>query len=57
MNCKLIRNGNAFYETDDECMEKKNKYYNGNKTQAPHYNTTNMNPDNSYIFPNNSFRK
>lgn len=23
MNCKLIRNGNAFYETDDECMEKK----------------------------------
>jgi len=50
MNFKIIREGNAFYETDDECMQKKEQkstnLYNSNSLK----NTTSRKQNSSSYY-------
>ncbi len=50
MNSKIIRNGNAFYETDDECMEKKEKTSSEIISQTYRKNNVNINKNNLFSY-------
>lgn len=53
MNSKIIREGNAFYETDDLCMQKKEKKNSNYSSSNSFNNTTARKQSNifSYKFP------
>jgi len=50
MNSKIIRIGNAFYETDDECMEKKARASSESVPPAPGKKNNNINKNGLFSY-------
>lgn len=50
MNYKIIREGNAFYETDDQCMKKKERKSASQNNLNPPKNTDSSKPNNLFKY-------
>lgn len=50
MNCKIIREGNAFYETDEQCMQKKERKSSNRNYSDSFKNTASQKQNNMFNY-------